>query len=236
MFFILYRSKISVLFDVLTKKIADATRLKAGQLEFETSQEIKDVVQRAGDAAGDGIQKGEIPKSQIQAAREVSKKLQDSPLSDWRATNVVQDQLFSLIKDYERIREDMGAGPARTKRMNEVAAKMRTLSLAAQPLLRSLTSGQTAGERLAAICILQVAPETGFFSWLIERLKSENQAFMLFQASVAVLNLVKAQKYLNGANVRKEIAGALEHVKNFEGGTPDPNTIDVLNESLSLVR
>lgn len=236
LFFVIYRPRISSLFDVLTKKLEAATKFKAGQLEFETAQEIKDVVEKTGEAGGAGIEESKIPLRQLQAAQEVSNKLQHAPLSELSAASVVQKQVQSLVDEYEQIRAEMLPGPARTRRMNEVAAKMRTLSLAARPLVRPLTHGKSAGQRLAAICILQMAPDFGLFQWLIERFEKEEQAFLLFQAAIAVLELIRAHQYSDGAKVREAIAGALQHVTSFRGGTPDENTINVLNESLSLVR
>ena len=48
-------------------------------------------------------------------------------------------------------------------KMNEIAAKMRALSIAAHPLLPVLKEGEKPGERLAVICILQVRPITWLF-------------------------------------------------------------------------
>ena len=234
---ILYRTRIVTLLEVITNKIATATKVKAWQFEVETTErEITEVIQKAGEAGGGGIEKGKIPSNQLQAAQEVNKKLHDSQISERRAVGVVQSQIRSLVDEYERIRAEMPPGGLRTREMNEVAAKMRTLSLAARPLLRSLTAGRSAGERLAAICILQMVPELGFFHWLIERLNNEDQPFLLFQAAVAVLELVRAQMYSDGARIRDAIEGALQHVSSFKGGTPDQNTIMVLHEALSLVR
>jgi len=234
---IIYRSKIWSLLEVITKKIETATTFKAWQFQIETAeQEIKKVVKETGEAAGDGIQQGEIPKSQLDAAKEINKRLEQSPLSDQGALAVVEHQVQSLVREYELIRTEMPTGTQRTRRMNEVAGKMRALSLAARPLLRSLISGESAGERLAAICFLQVVPEFGYFSWLIERLMQEKQAFLLFHAAIAVSKLVQSHQYNDGAKVKDSIQRALQHVSSFKGGSPDQNTIDVLSEALERLR
>jgi hypothetical protein len=234
---IIYKSKIGKLFDVLTRKLETATKVKAWQLEIETAeQDVQDVVQRAGEEAKSEKLDAKIPKAQVRAAHEVNKRLQDSPLSEQRAAGVAQRQMQVLVSEYDEIREGMPGGSARTGAMNEVAAKMRALSLAARPVLRSFMSGSSPGDRLAAICILQVVPEFGFFPWLIERIKTEDQAFILFHASVAILELIAKRpgKY-DREVVKLGINQALEHIKNFKGGTPDRDTVDVLTQALAEV-
>jgi len=235
-FLIIYRSRIGSLLEVLTKKLATATKVKAWQLELETTeQEINEVVNKTGETASSEALTPKIPENQLKAAQEVNQRLLESPLSVQSALGVVQRQIQSLIGEYERIR-GIPRSPMRTRSMNEVAAKMRSLSVAARPLLHSLMSGQSAGERLAAICVLQVMPEVRYFPWLIERIKNEDQPFVFYQAAVAILVLVKARIYPEGAGIKEEIKGALQHISGFKGGLPDQNTIDVLNEALSLVR
>jgi len=234
---IMYRSRIGSLLDVLTEKLAAATKLKAWQLELETTeQEIKEVVDKTGEAASSEALTTKIPENQLKAAQEVNQRLLESPLSVQRSADVVQRQLRTLVEEYERIRKEMPRGQMRTRVMNEVAAKMRTLALAARPLLRSFMLGQTAGERLVAICILQVVPEFGFLPWLIERIKSEDQPFVFFQAGVAVLELVHSGAYPDKARMRESIEDAIQHISSFKGGPPDQNTIDVLRSALSLVK
>ena len=237
MLLLIYKARIWSLLEVITKKIETATKVKAWELEIETTeQEIKQVVKQAGEAGAAGITERQIPKSQVQAAKAINKKLQETPLSERRVVSVVADQVGSLIQEYERIRNEWGPGPSRTRKMNEVAAKMRALSLAARPMLPSLTLGASAGEKLAAICFLQVEPDAEYFPWLIEQVMNAQQAFILFQASVAVLELVRNHKYADGAGIKQEIERALQHVSNFAGGRPDQNTMDVLNDALKLLR
>ena len=60
--FIVFRARISVLLDVLTKKLATATKLKAWQFEMETAeQDVKDAVEKVGQAARSGTLEAENP-------------------------------------------------------------------------------------------------------------------------------------------------------------------------------
>jgi hypothetical protein len=237
LFFILYKTRIDSLIEVIAKKISTATRVKAWQVELDsTEQEISDVINRTGETASSESLSPKIPENQFKAAKEVNQKLLDSPLSVKRAVGVVQRQIQSLVEDYERTRAEHQSGPSRTRAMNEIAAKMRSLSLAARPLLHSLMQGQTHGERLVAICILQVIPDVRYFPWLIEQIKSEKQAFIFFQAALAVLELVQTREYPDKSVIEKGINEALQQIASFTGGTPDQNTIDVLNKALGIVR
>ena len=130
----------------------------------------------------------------------------------------------------------MPGSQLRTRKMNEIAAGMRTLALAGLPLRTELTKSDSVGMRLAAICMLQVEPRPRYFRWLIQRIKTEAHAFVIYQASVAVLELVKKRLFINVDEVRSEIIGAIQVVSSYAGGTPDQNTLDALNEALSLVR
>lgn len=231
--FIVYRSKIKTLFDVFTRKVDTATHLKAWQLEFETAErEIKEAVNSANGAAVDS----KVPEQQVQAARELNEKLQSAPISGQTTNRAVEQQVKTLAAEYERVRASMKSGSLRTQLMNEIAAKLRALSLAARPLLRGLVASPSPGERLAAYCMLQVAPEDGYADWLLEQIEREDQAFLLFQAALAVLEAVRAVKYQNGDTLGGKIRAAIAHIKEYKGGTPDPSTLDLLNEALFLVR
>jgi hypothetical protein len=231
-----YHSTIRRLLDVITKKIEAATKVKMWQFEVETKEE--QVAQVLTETARDAPSelRGEIPRRQIEAAEEVKGMLADGQLSGRQVDRVVRGQIDLLVDEYQSVRVHMESGGLRTRKMNEIAAKMRALGTAARSLVRSLTLGELPGERLAAICILQVAPEFGFFHWLIDRIKQEDQPFIFFQASIAVLEVVKGHFYSDADMVRHEIEGAIAHLTGFQGGTPDQNTIDVLKMAHSQVR
>jgi hypothetical protein len=232
-FFLIYRTKLISIIDILTVKLREAKHVKAGQLEIDTEQQIGQVLNETSAAAGGQVITREIPEGQIHAAELVGDRLNAAPISLSQKLDIVHKQIYELVQEYDDTRQNMPSGPARTRQMNEIAAKMRALSIVAYPLLRFLTAGKKPGERLAAICILQVRPELGYFDWLIERVMKEDQAFILFHASLAILELVRTYSYLRPDIAAEAIRNALDRVTRFSGGKPDQNTIDVLNEALS---
>lgn len=228
----LFRSQIGSVFGVITKRLEDATSVKAGSVEIKLKQQkVTRLLAQTTKTANEDIRE-KIPEEQIQAAEEVENILHDDQVS---AFEVTYRQVERLVWEYENARNRLPSGPPRTKLMNEIAAKMRALGLAARPLLQGLKSGFTAGETLAAICVLQVAPESGSFDWLIQKIKTEKQPFIFFQAALAVLELVRREAYSDKAAAKAAIEDAREQIGRFPG-VPDKNTLDVLNMALRELR
>jgi len=123
-------------------------------------------------------------EKQVLAAERVEQAARQSDIS------VVRTQVFQLAQEYEQIRATMPSGDTRTRRMEVVVTKMRTLALAAYPLLRELTNSGSPGERLAAVAILQVRPNPDYLDWLVTRL-AEEKPFIGYHAGVALLAAVR---------------------------------------------
>lgn len=102
----------------------------------------------------------------------------------------VRKQVFKLAREYERIRASMPAGDDRTRGMEGVATRLRTLALALEPLLPELTASAAPGDRLAALISLQVQPNIAFLPWLGERVEQE-RAFLQFHTCLALLSAAR---------------------------------------------
>ncbi|MDR3763958.1 MAG: hypothetical protein P4M01_07680 [Acidobacteriota bacterium] len=155
-FLAMFRAKVFEIVDVLVAKVKDATHVKAGQFELDTEQKIRAAVDKAGESAryaNPQIMERSIPEAQIRAAHEVSAQLRAAPIGYSQQLGVAQNEIQSLIDQYEATRTELSSGPNRTRKMNEIAAKMRAVSIAAYPLLPLLMRGEKAGARLAAICV-----------------------------------------------------------------------------------
>lgn len=236
LFLVCYRAKLSNILDVLTQKLKEAKYVKAGQVEIDTAEQINQVVSSTGESANVDVSQRKVPKSQIKAAELVSKKLEAAPIPYSQKVDLAYQQVYDLVDEYERIRREQQPGSKRTRIMNEIAAKMRALAVVVYPLLPTLMSGQRTGERLAAICALQVRPELGRFDWLVDRVMQEEQPFVFFHASLAILELIKSNRLINREVAEPRIRAALAHMQGFREGRPDQNTIDVLNEALEMLQ
>ena len=144
----------------------------------------------------------------------------------------IRQRMLRFAKEYESTRAAMHAGPERTRAMNAIAAKMRTLALAADPFVDELAADKDSpGKRLAAICILQLAPSMEWVNWLADRMKVE-QPFVFFHASVALLSAVRKYGVQQGDTLKAAIERALAQVNSF-GENADKNTVRSLTLALS---
>ena len=145
-------------------------------------------------------------EQQLEAAERVEQVASQSDIS------VVRAQVLQLAREYERIRATMSSGDPRTRRMEVVVTKMRTLALAAYPLLRDLVSSDSPGERLAAVAILQVRPDPEYLDWLATRL-AEDKPFIGYHAAVALLVAVRRLDPPHYARLQEAIQKARKSVR-----------------------
>ncbi len=232
-----HRKQIGFLLRVLGRKLYSAKKVKVGQVEFEAfADELKESVSEASElAGGEEIQK-EVPEKQLRAAKSLQEKVRTAHLPESRVREAVKKQIYDLARDYENVRAELPSGSIRTRKMDQIAAGMRTLALAGLPLRTLLTRSESVGRRLAAICMLQIEPRQSYFRWLIERYKVENQPFIFYQSAIAILEYVRKGIYANRDEVRSAILDSIHVISSFRGGNPDQNTLEVLNEALSLLR
>ena len=145
--------------------------------------------------------KGKIQKALDQSAQaaEILKGLSNAPTPGEleRAIKVerlvssadlplVRQQVDALAAEYERVRGSMRASDTRTRAMEVVVSKMRTIGRAAYPLRHDLAESLSPGHRLQAIASLQVIPDYDFLDWLVDRIDKERQPFVTYHALVAL--------------------------------------------------
>jgi len=96
----------------------------------------------------------------------------------------VQRDLRRLAQEYEDIRRSMPAGDPRTIKMTTIATKMRSLARPNFQLLDDLTNSYSAGDRLAAVAILEAIPNPSYLTWLADRIGTE-KPFIAYHAACA---------------------------------------------------
>lgn len=235
-FLAIHRKKIALLLEVFGSKLSSAKKLKFGQFELEEiiQTEVEDAAEQVSAQPVDDHLPKSIPGTQVAAAKRLKEKVNETSIPNEVVLESVRQEIYRLANEYETARGTMPSGHLRTRRMNEIAAGMRTLALAGLSLRTELTKSASAGKRLAAICILQVEPRPRYFSWLIQRVKTESQPFIFYQAAVAILEMARKNLFVNSTQARSEIIDAIRVISNFKGGQPDQNTIDALNEALLI--
>ncbi len=107
--------------------------------------------------------------------------------------------LQALGSEYLKARQDLPFSTERTRRMTEIASRMKPFALAAAPYLDRFANSNSPGDRLAAVMILQMQFDPRWIGWLAERLWQE-PAFVGYQAASALLS-------------RQAVAGAAERAQ-----------------------
>jgi hypothetical protein len=242
-----HRARVGFLLDVLGRRMSTAKEIEAGPFKVTNEEELimgavdsarsqAGIAQAASTAASKPLQDADRQlREAAKDATSLDEKLLATNLSESGAKYAARRALFALADEYDEIRSEMPSGHKRTTRMNEIVAGMRTLAFEGLWLRTELTKSESVGKRLAAICMLQIEPRPRYFRWLVERVKTETQAFVLFQAALAILEHVKKGFYINPEDARSEIKEAIRVVSSFAGGRPDQNTLDALNEALAMV-
>jgi predicted HTH domain antitoxin len=221
---------------VFGRKLSLAKKVKVWELELdELEDEVKDAVIQAGAGVNDNELSKSVPPEQVEAAESLGAKVNMAGIPREKVRDTVRREIYDLAEEYEIARANGSSSALRTRKMNEIAAGMRTLAIAGKALRTELTKSNSVGRRLAAICMLQVDPRSRYFRWLIERLKIESQPFVFYQAAIAVRELVRKKQYADPDDARDQIKAALDVISSYNGGQPDRNTIDALNEALQLL-
>jgi len=148
--------------------------------------------------------------------------------ADIVASEEVQTEMGILAKEYEDIRRSMPAGDPRTQKMEVIASKMRSLARPECPLLKNLVESSSAGERLAAVSILEAIPSPTYLTWLADRIATE-KPFIGYHAAVALLNGVRSLSSSHRGKVEKAIMRAQAHLNKRDW--KDPNQVAVLRRA-----
>ena len=139
--------------------------------------------------------------------------------------NVIRAQVLALAHEYERIRGAMPGSHERTRRMEVIVTKLRSLAVAGYFLLRQLRGSSNAGERLAAIAMLQVKSDPDALAWLSERFPPHERPFVAYHAAVALRAAVQGLPVEHLGT----LAGALTRVRELIAtAEPDPDRDRVL--------
>ena len=235
----MFRAEAVALLKAAVGVAEGATRFRIWQIEFD-----KDVSQQVAQSASfalanpivphvatvsDTQAATNIPGPQVAAAVDVRSLLDAAPNSTLRksAEAAIKARMLGFAQEYETTRASMSPGPDRTRVMNGVVSKMRTLALAADIFLDEfMRAAGSPGQRLAAVCILQLKPQMSAVPWLVERMRVE-QPFVFFHASIALLNAVRRFGADDHAALAAALQSAVTQVQSY-GEQADANTLRVL--------
>lgn len=145
-----------------------------------------------GPASGGGVRRAMLLADSAAERWTISSRLAKAIIDCVHNSRIGQvDQALEsarlLARRYEELHEDIPAGPARPRSLDRLVAEMRVAGRSAGHLLQELCYSASSGERLAAIAILQGAPQAAFLPWLAERIGTGSEApFVDYHAAVAL--------------------------------------------------
>jgi hypothetical protein len=170
--------------------------------------------------------------------RAVADILRDPAVNAVRATFVPEavkapDALEALSNDYDRLRREMRGGGERTARMTAIVEDMKLQAPASRGALPELKASRSAGQRLAAIALLQVFPSAEELDWLAGRLDPKaERPFIGFQAAVALAQAVRSLPVSDCGSLQREVNRALELAKRNANDPPRIRTLEYALEEL----
>ncbi|MCP1539960.1 hypothetical protein [Methylorubrum extorquens] len=159
--------------------LSNATDIEIAGAKFKRlQQELTD--------AGKGAKDGPTPPTGPEQARAaaVAMLLEETP-------SLVVKEAEALAFEYERERASRLPGDERTRRMEVVVAKMRTIGQAVFPLRHELAASPSPGKRLQAIVALQVVPDYEMLPWLAER-PAKEKPFVGYHALIALVQAARS--------------------------------------------
>jgi hypothetical protein len=112
--------------------------------------------------------------------------------------------VLALALEYDRVRNGMKPGSARTSKMELIASHMRSQAIAGYGLLSALSRSVVPGERLAAATFLQAIPNQDYIFWLTERFRVE-KPFVAYHAGLALLATVRTSDRDSCSELKKAI-------------------------------
>ncbi len=169
-----------------------------------------DLIQKSGkeaEAAGD--------KAPAPTEKEVVRSGEVERLSRGLNDAELRQQLSDLANEYERVRASLPPGNDRTLKMTAVAAKMRAAGLIAYRFRYKLVVSPSPGERLLAICALQIQPDFDLINWLAKRVEVE-KPFVVYQALWA---LIRSAENPLAKSFKLQLTAALTELNKVDFGT-----------------
>jgi hypothetical protein len=195
----------------LTKFIGDVNTVKvfgaeiSRKIDRQIEQSAKETAAKTESEIRSGPTEGELNR-----ARVVKDLAADTD------SGLIVRQAEALAAEYQKVRGSMLPGNERTRAMEVVVSKMRTIGQAFFPRRHEFANSPSPGKRLMAIASLQVAPDYDMLDWLAERVGSE-RPFLQYHALVAMLLAIRgsnAKAYLKA--IETSVEKASQSKDNFD--------------------
>ena len=215
----------------LTKFLGDVDTVKF--LGAEISRKISNQLDQS---AREAQTKSEAELRLGPTAAELRRAQAVSELAEKASSGVVVAQAELLAADYERVRASMLPGNDRTRAMEVVVSKMRTIGQAFFPFRHEFAGSASPGKRLMVIASLQVFRDFERLDWLAQRVGSE-KPFLQYQSLVAILLATRgenAKSYI--ANLQATVDTIRQFKDRFGSDTSRTGTLEEIERALNLLK
>jgi hypothetical protein len=203
-----FRSELISLFKRVKKAKVAGVEVELGEILKESE---KEAISQVADA----------PRGPTQ--KEIARANKVDELSAGVDSGYLDQQLSDVAREYEQVRASLPASSERTRKMSTVASKMRALGAVAFKRRYRLMASPSPGDRLLAICGLQVFPDFEMIEWLANRVENEKP----FVGYHAILALTEAAKNGQGKPNKLEFTKALAVLQKIDL-KGDPGRTDAL--------
>jgi hypothetical protein len=160
--------------------------------------------------------------STASAQREAMQRISSTAMEK---DSAVERKLMALALEYVHIRKYVAwtSDGKRDRKLEAITTRMKALAFAAYPLLPKLIESvpenegedERAGERLAAVAMLEALPNPEFLDWLARRLADE-QPFIAYHAALAFLFATRTLERLHHQKLADAISKAKTAAANRE--------------------
>jgi hypothetical protein len=181
--------------------------------------------QVAAEADNSQNESGKITARQVEAAARIAIQTHEV------GPQLLLNELDRLCLEYDSLRRSLPSGYERTRAMTRVIVKMRSLAPSLVGYIDAYKGSGSAGSRLAAIAMMQMAPRVADLDWLRNRFSSE-QPFVFYHAALALQNVANTSDASEKRRLREVTQQGLSKIRSF-AGIPDAGTIEVLEKLLS---
>jgi hypothetical protein len=218
-----FRSELKLALTKLPTMLDRVKKASLAGVAFELDQVATAEVGTTSDKSG------KITPRQLEAAARIAVHTQDI------GTTTLFSELDKLCLEYDALKRTLPSGENRTRAMTRVLVKMRALAPSLVQSLDAYKGSGSAGSRLAAIAMMQMVPSVADLDWLKDRFSSE-LPFVFYHAALALQNVADASnKREDRRKIRDVARQALAKLRDF-GGTPDANTVDVLESLITSLQ
>ncbi len=172
-----------------------------------------------------------IAKALLQKAQQKKTKK-----ADRKNTNQEEgiEELLLLAKEYEEVRKKMPSGNPRTRVLENIVSKMKSVMNDPLSNLETWTISKSAGERLLAIAKLQKFPNTEYLNWLAEHVGDSEKPFIGYHSSVALYISARTFGKENKNIVEGTLKKAQGNIDRYE--FKDPNQVEVLKSAINELK